>query len=88
MEFQDTQCGAKVMTREVAENLFNTPFLTRWIFDVEIFLRMKQFYGKDKAPLLICEQPLKRWVHEDGSKLSFKDSIKIFSQLIKIVRNY
>lgn len=88
MEFQDTQCGAKIMTREVAENLFNTPFLTRWIFDVEIFLRMKQYYGKEATQLLICEKPLKRWVHEDGSKLSFKDSIKIFSQLTKIATNY
>ncbi|MCP9766661.1 response regulator [Lacihabitans sp. LS3-19] len=88
MEFQDTQCGAKIFTRDVAENLFNEPFLTRWIFDVELFLRMKKFFGKDKVLQVICEQPLKRWIHEDGSKLSFKDSLKIFNQLLTIVRNY
>jgi CheY-like chemotaxis protein len=88
MEFQDTQCGAKIMKREVAENIFNTPFYTRWIFDVEIFLRMKQHYGTEKIQSLIAEQPLKRWVHEDGSKLSMKDSIKIVGQLYTIYSKY
>lgn len=88
MEFQDTQCGAKVMRREVVENLFNEKFLTRWIFDVEIFLRMKNFYGADKVQTMICEQPLKRWVHEDGSKLSMRDSIQIILQLLQIAVKY
>lgn len=88
MEIQDTQCGAKIMRREVAENMFNTPFLTRWLFDVEIFLRMKKYYGAETVEKLICEQPLKRWVHEDGSKLSFKDSVKILGQLAEIARKY
>ncbi len=88
MEFQDTQCGAKIMTRDVAENLFNQPFYTRWIFDVEIFLRMKNYFGADKVQSLISEQPLKRWVHEDGSKLSMKDSLKIIGQLYTIYSKY
>ncbi|MCP9763845.1 response regulator [Lacihabitans soyangensis] len=88
MEFQDTQCGAKIMTRDVAENLFNQPFYTRWIFDVEIFLRMKKHFGADKVQSLISEQPLKRWVHEDGSKLSMKDSFKIIGQLYTIYSKY
>ncbi len=88
MEFNDTQCGAKVMTREVAENMFNKPFLTSWLFDVEIFLRMKKFYGDRQATAQICEQPLKRWVHEDGSHLSMKDSIKIIGQLGQLALHY
>ena len=84
MSFQDTQCGAKVMTREVAQKMFIEKFKTSWLFDVEIFLRMKKYYGADKAQKVICEQPLKRWVHEDGSKLSMKDSIKIIWQLMQI----
>ena len=84
MKFQDTQCGAKVMTKDVAQLMFAKPFDTRWLFDVEIFLRMKKHFGKDKVQDLICEQPLKRWVHEDGSKLSMKDSFKILWQLFQI----
>lgn len=88
MEFQDTQCGAKVMKREIVADMFSKPFLTQWIFDVELFLRMKKHFGAAEAERLICEQPLKRWVHEDGSKLSMKDSFKILGQLFTIATNY
>lgn len=88
MGFHDTQCGAKIMTRDVANNMFNEKFVTRWIFDVEIFLRMKKFYGKELVQNLICEQPLKRWIHADGSKLSMRDSMKIVGQLLEIAIHY
>lgn len=88
MPFKDTQCGAKVFTREAAEYAFKDKFLTAWIFDVEIFKRMTKKYGSEKAQELLCEQPLKRWVHEDGSKLSMKDSIKIVFQLVQIAVSY
>jgi DNA-binding response OmpR family regulator len=88
MDFQDTQCGAKVMTRDLVEPMFNEPFLTRWIFDVEIFLRMRNKYGLEEAKAMICEQPLKRWVHEDGSKLSMKDSFQILFQLYSVATKY
>ncbi len=88
MPFQDTQCGAKVMTPQIAKIVFENKFLTRWLFDVEIFLRLKKKFGLDKSVAMLCEQPLKRWVHEDGSKLSMKDSIKIFGQLMQIAVSY
>lgn len=87
MEINDTQCGAKIMTKEVIEKTCQTPFLTKWLFDVEIFMRMKKVYGQE-AKKMICEQPLKRWIHADGSKLSMKDSIKILFQLFQIAIHY
>lgn len=88
MPFRDTQCGAKIMTRDVIGKVFKKRFHTRWLFDVEIFLRMKKEYGSDKAISFLCEQPLKRWVHEDGSKLSMKDSFKILGQLFQLAVQY
>jgi len=88
MPFQDTQCGAKVMTPEIAKIVFKQQFLTRWLFDVEIFMRMKKRFGSEAAIAMLCEKPLKRWVHEDGSKLSMKDSIKILGQLMQIAVSY
>ncbi|HCQ14287.1 response regulator, partial [Flavobacterium sp.] len=81
MEIKDTQCGAKIMTKDVIENTFKEKFITKWLFDVEIFMRMKKVYGAKETKDLILEQPLKRWIHADGSKLSMKDSIKIVGQL-------
>lgn len=88
MPFKDTQCGAKIMDREIASNMFNKKFITRWLFDVEIFMRMRKHYGKEKVQQMICEQPLKRWIHADGSKLSMKDSVKIVGQLAQIAMHY
>jgi len=88
MDFKDTQCGAKIMTKEIVEKTFQKKFLTKWLFDVEIFMRMKKEYGNEKAKELICEKPLNRWVHMDGSKLSFKDSFKIIGQIGQIAVHY
>lgn len=88
MPFNDTQCGAKVMDKSLIPLLFDKPFITKWLFDVEMFMRMRKHYGKTKAKELICEQPLKRWIHADGSKLSMKDSVKIVGQLAKIAISY
>lgn len=88
MPFKDTQCGAKVFERETASYVFQEKFLTRWLFDVEIFMRMKKKYGADTVQEYLCEQPLNRWVHEDGSKLSMNDSIKIVYQIFQIAFSY
>lgn len=88
MNFKDTQCGAKIMTKEIVEKTFQKKFLTKWLFDVEIFMRMKKVYGASVAQSLICEKPLNRWVHMDGSKLSFRDSFKIVGQIGQIAVHY
>ena len=88
MEIKDTQCGAKIMTKDVIENTFKNKFITKWLFDVEIFMRMKKVYGAKETKDLILEQPLKRWIHADGSKLSMKDSIKIVGQIGHIAIHY
>ncbi|WP_298343556.1 response regulator [uncultured Algibacter sp.] len=88
MPFNDTQCGAKIMDKDIVKHMFNDKFISAWIFDVEIFIRMRKHYGKKKAISYICEQPLKRWIHADGSKLSMKDSIKIVGQLGQIALHY
>lgn len=88
MDINDTQCGAKIMTKEVIEKTFQEKFITQWIFDVEIFMRMKKIYGTKKTQELILEKPLNRWIHADGSKLSMKDSIKIIGQLGQIAVHY
>jgi hypothetical protein len=88
MPFKDTKFGAKVMDCEIASKMFNKKFITKWLFDVELFMRMKRYFGKTEVKKMICEQPLKRWIHADGSKLSIKDSVKIVGQLAQIAVYY
>jgi len=88
MDFKDTQCGAKIFRKDVIGIAFKDKFVTQWIFDVEIFKRMTIHFGLKKAKAMLCEQPLKRWIHADGSKLSMKDSVKIIGQLAQIAWVY
>jgi len=88
MDFKDTQCGAKIFHKDVIEVSFRDKFVTQWIFDVEIFKRITNHFGLEKAKQMLCEKPLKRWIHADGSKLSMKDSFKIIFQLGQIAWTY
>lgn len=88
MDFKDTQCGAKIFHKDVIDIAFGEKFVTQWIFDVEIFKRMSIHFGLKQAKAMLCEQPLKRWIHADGSKLSMKDSVKIIFQLRQIAWVY
>lgn len=88
MEFRDTQCGAKIFHKDIIDIAFKEKFVTKWIFDVEIFKRIILHFGLKKAKEIVCEKPLKRWVHVGGSKLSMKDSLKIVLQLVQIAWTY
>ena len=88
LDFRDTQCGAKIFKKDVIEICFSEKFVTKWIFDVEIFRRITLYFGLEKTKQILCEKPLKRWIHADGSKLSMKDSINIIWQLGQVSRVY
>lgn len=73
----DTQCGAKVFPAALAQEAFSQPFKTSWLFDIEIFIRLKK-----KGLLAMGEEfPLRYWRDVDGSKLSWKTSLKILKEL-------
>ncbi|MBC7000739.1 response regulator [Cytophaga sp. FL35] len=88
MPFQDTQCGAKIMKRDVVNVAFKQPFYTKWLFDVEIFKRLSKEYGHKYVVKLISEVPLDKWTHMEGSKLSFRDSLSILGQIASIHLKY
>lgn len=88
LPISDTQCGAKVFNRKTAKQVFGSPFLSRWLFDVEIFIKLRNEYGVEETMTHIKEQTLMRWVHEEGSKITMKDSIKIPAMLLKIGYHY
>lgn len=88
LPIRDTQCGAKVFKRSIVPVVYNDAFISKWLFDVEIFLRLKKYLGKENTMKNIFEQPLMRWVHVDDSKLGLKDSLQIPLRLAHIWLNY
>ncbi len=88
MPVYDTQCGAKLFVSTIVSQVFNNPFISRWLFDVEILFRMKKIYGTDKLLQIIAEQPLHTWIEVGDSKISLLYFIKAPLELFKIYFKY
>lgn len=86
--FQDTQCGAKIFHRNLVPFLFSKSFMTPWLFDVEIFLRLQKKFGKTSLQKGVLEFPLMQWTEVGDSRLKLKDTIKIPMQLLKLHFQY
>lgn len=82
----DTQCGCKVFDSEVAKIAFKDPFISKWLFDVEIFSRLLKYYGKSDALDFMEEVPVKRWVDQGESKVKVTYFFKLWFDLLKIWR--
>ena len=58
----DTQCGAKMFRcTPRMRRVFFEPFVTRWIFDVEILIRLLSDRGQHDAGGSVVEVPVQRW---------------------------
>jgi glycosyltransferase involved in cell wall biosynthesis len=85
----DTQCGAKLFrASEPMREIFREPFLSRWIFDVEIIARFVRQRGRDAAAKAIYELPIQAWHDVKGSKVKSTDFIRALRDLWKIHRAY
>jgi glycosyltransferase involved in cell wall biosynthesis len=81
LDSYDSQCGAKLFRPSLVERAFDRPFLSRWIFDVEVLMRL--------ADCRLVECPVRRWTDVPGSKLRI---LRVFwttvADLIRIRRHY
>jgi len=80
----DTQCGAKLFraNRQIF-SLFAQPFMSRWIFDVEIIARYLTTFGSGAG---IYELPLDRWTDIGDSRVKSADFIRASGELANIYR--
>ena len=87
----DSQCGAKLFRATPAvRDVFARPFLSRWVFDVEIIARYKNILaagGRD-AGHAIYELPLREWRDVGASKVGLKDAVNAYIDLARIYRAY
>lgn len=77
----DSQCGAKLFRPDVAAEAFDEPFVSRWIFDIEILARLRS--------RRLIEYPLRQWEDMRGSKLSpLTVAAPTLVDLLRIRRRY
>lgn len=81
LDCYDSQCGAKLFRTELVEAAFSEPFISRWIFDVEILMRLRS------RNLIEC--PLRTWSDVRGGKVNFwKVALPTAIDLVRIRRRY
>lgn len=88
----DTQCGAKLFRATPRlRALLAEPFLTSWVFDVEILARyVRSLRGDSGLPAAerIYELPLRRWTDVPGSKVRAWDFVRSAVELLRIWNAY
>jgi dolichyl-phosphate beta-glucosyltransferase len=88
----DTQCGAKLFrTSQDMRIVFEKPFLTHWIFDVEILARLialRRTRDAVHAVDTVYELPLASWRDVGKSKVKPLDFIKAVTELYRIHSTY
>ena len=77
-DFNDTQCGFKLFSKEAAKSLFNDARIDRFAYDVEILaLAKNEGYRISEVPV--------RWLNSPDSKVHpIFDSLKMLFDLIRI----
>ncbi len=84
----DTQCGAKILSREAAKTTIGEPFISKWFFDVEIFARIIINIGYEECVDRCFEYPLDTWIEKGDTRLTTKDFLRTPLELIRLNRKY
>jgi hypothetical protein len=71
---------------DIAKAIFKNPFVSKWLFDVELIFRIKTLFTISKGS--IYEVPLKKWIHKSGSKISLFYYLVAPIDLLKIFFRY
>jgi glycosyltransferase involved in cell wall biosynthesis len=84
----DTQCGAKLVEASMVPQLFGEPFISRWIFDVELLARLRNLIGVEAMRSAAVEMPLQTWHGVSGSKVRLMAVLRAPLELLAIARRY
>jgi glycosyltransferase involved in cell wall biosynthesis len=84
----DTQCGAKLFDRDVLIPVVEDPFHSKWIFDVELLMRISLLPSLKIKNNWLYEVPVKEWLNISGTKRNISAYTNAFFDYIHLVRKY
>jgi len=84
----DTQCGCKLFSKNIASAVFKLPFISVWLFDIEIFWRILTLKNRAYFTTNTLEVPLNKLMDRGSSKVSGKALFKLPFEFLKIHRTY
>lgn len=83
----DTQCGLKFFSNDVVAELFKQPFISKWLFDLELFIRAKALFQQNYIHYIV-EVPLNKWHEIGGSKIKASTFLKAPFEVLKMRAHY
>jgi len=78
-----TQYGCKIIKRDLAIKLLEEPFISKWLFDVELFARIIWIYGRPDCIYKMIEIPLQKWIERGGSKVNMHSDFGLICSELK-----
>lgn len=84
MPIYDSQCGAKLLSAGLARKVFEEKFITKWLFDVEVFARAIYHLGRKTVIETSLEVPLEEWIEKGGSKIKTSYFLQVPYDLLAI----
>lgn len=87
----DSQCGAKLFrSGPEVRRVFEEPFLTSWIFDVEILIRLARAARAHSTSIerWAYEYPLRSWREVPGSKVRPRTYLRAALELARLYRSH
>jgi glycosyltransferase involved in cell wall biosynthesis len=84
----DTQCGAKLLRAAVVPRMFEAPFVSRWLFDVELLARIRNLAAAEGLTGFAIESPLQSWRERHGSSVTAGAFLQAPLELWTIARRY
>lgn len=85
----DTQCGGKLFrTTTALSAALDEPFVTRWLFDVELLARLcyPPEGSRSNPSERLLEVPLRRWQDVSGSSLTVASGPSVLRQVVSLTR--
>ena len=73
---------------EVLREAFRTPFITKWLFDIEIFARVLRVRGTKGMDHLVEGRPIPHWKDVGDSKFRRMDYFLAVWQFVQLKRAY
>lgn len=88
LKVYDTQCGCKLMEKDLAEIAFRNTFFSSWLFDVEIIWRIIIQNGRSFFNNKAIEVPVKKLIDRGSSRIKLSDLFSLPFEFFRIHSHY
>ncbi|SFU64875.1 Glycosyl transferase family 2 [Pustulibacterium marinum] len=85
VKLNNVKSATSIMKRELVSCIFKRKFTCKKFFDYEIYLRLKQKFGKREMSNIIAEYSVNQSLESEKQNLTIKENIKVLIQLAEII---